>query len=108
LVGQAGHDVEKRAAVPLVITPDGTATAGFYALSQYAVNLGELPRNSADGCHRIQWYRQHSCDDWQSIADSLVVVWREITHGCSLTRSPIEPASGVWRSCGSDDPAVDF
>lgn len=40
---QAGQDLKKKAAVPFVITPDGKTIAGFYALSQYAIDLGELP-----------------------------------------------------------------
>jgi ribosomal protein S18 acetylase RimI-like enzyme len=40
---QAGQDLKKRAAVPFVITPDHRTIAGFYSLSQYAVDLGELP-----------------------------------------------------------------
>lgn len=42
---QAGQDLKKRAAVPFVITPDHKTIAGFYTLSQYAVDLGELPEN---------------------------------------------------------------
>jgi len=42
---QAGQDLRKRAAVPFVITPDGETVAGFYTLSQYAVDLGELPEH---------------------------------------------------------------
>jgi len=40
---QAGQDMKKRAAVPFVITPDHNTIAGFYTLSQYAMDLGELP-----------------------------------------------------------------
>jgi len=40
---QAGQDMKKRAAVPFVITPDRNTIAGFYTLSQYAMDLGELP-----------------------------------------------------------------
>jgi len=40
---QAGQDMKKRAAVPFVITPDHKTIAGFYTLSQYAMDLGELP-----------------------------------------------------------------
>ena len=40
---QAGQDLKKRAAAPFVITPDHKTIAGFYTLSQYAVDLGELP-----------------------------------------------------------------
>ena len=40
---QAGQDLKRRAAVPFVITPDHKTIAGFYTLSQYAVELGDLP-----------------------------------------------------------------
>jgi ribosomal protein S18 acetylase RimI-like enzyme len=42
---QAGQDPKKRAAVPFVITPDHKTIAGFYTLSQYAVDVGELPED---------------------------------------------------------------
>jgi len=44
---QAGQDLKKRAAVPFVITPDHRTIAGFYTLSQHAVDLGELPEDVA-------------------------------------------------------------
>ena len=44
---QAGQDLKKRAAVPFVITPDHQTIAGFYTLSQYAVDLGSLPEDIA-------------------------------------------------------------
>jgi predicted GNAT family N-acyltransferase len=44
---QAGQDPKKRAAVPFVITPDGTTIAGYYTLSQYAVQLDEVPAEVA-------------------------------------------------------------
>jgi ribosomal protein S18 acetylase RimI-like enzyme len=40
---QAGQDLKKRAAVPFAITPDGTTIAGYYTLSQYSVQLDEVP-----------------------------------------------------------------
>lgn len=40
---QAGQDLKKHAAVPFVITPDGKTVAGYYTLSQYAVELGAIP-----------------------------------------------------------------
>jgi ribosomal protein S18 acetylase RimI-like enzyme len=40
---QAGQDLKKRAAVPFVITPDGKTIAGYYTLSQYAVQLDAVP-----------------------------------------------------------------
>ncbi len=39
----ASQDVSKRASVCFVLTPDGTAVAGFYTLSQYCVDLVRLP-----------------------------------------------------------------
>lgn len=44
---QAGQDLKKRAAVPFVITPDHKTIAGFYTLSQYALDLGEVPAEVA-------------------------------------------------------------
>ena len=44
---QAGQDRKKRAAVPFVIAPDGTTTAGYYTLSQYSVLLEEVPAEVA-------------------------------------------------------------
>lgn len=44
---QAGQDFKKRAAVPFVITPDRKTIAGFYTLSQYAIDLGKVPDDIA-------------------------------------------------------------
>jgi len=44
---QAGQDLKKRVAVPFVITPDGTTIAGYYTLSQYSVQLDEIPAEVA-------------------------------------------------------------
>lgn len=40
---QAGQDVAKHVAVCFVLTPDGKSIAGFYTLSQYSVDLLDLP-----------------------------------------------------------------
>ena len=40
---QASQDVKKHVAVVFVLTPDGETIAGFYTLSQYAVELDVLP-----------------------------------------------------------------
>src|SRR5260370_19924136 len=48
LHNQAGQDRKKRAAVPFVITPDGTTTAGYYTLSQYSVQPDEIPPEVAE------------------------------------------------------------
>lgn len=44
---QAGQDLKKRAAVPFVVTPDGKTIAGYYTLSQYAVQLDAIPAEVA-------------------------------------------------------------
>jgi predicted GNAT family N-acyltransferase len=44
---QAGQDLKKRAAVPFVITPNGNTIAGYYTLSQYAIQLDALPSGVA-------------------------------------------------------------
>lgn len=44
---QAERDLKKRAAVPFVITPDGKTIAGYYTLSQYAVQLDAIPAEVA-------------------------------------------------------------
>ncbi len=40
---QAGQDARKRAAVPFVATADGKMIAGYYTLSQYAIELDAVP-----------------------------------------------------------------
>jgi len=39
----AGQDLRRHAAVPFVITPDGRKIAGYYTLSQFAVDLDVVP-----------------------------------------------------------------
>lgn len=40
---QASQDVKKHVAAVFVLTPDGSTIAGYYTLSQYGVDAGELP-----------------------------------------------------------------
>ncbi len=40
---QATQDIKKHVAAVFVLTPDGKLIAGYYTLSQYAVDAGELP-----------------------------------------------------------------
>ena len=40
---QAGQDLKKHAAVPFVITHDGKTIAGYYTLSQFALELDAVP-----------------------------------------------------------------
>jgi predicted GNAT family N-acyltransferase len=47
LTQQAGQDVRKRVAAVYVLTPDGKTVAGYYTLSQYAIDAGELPEELA-------------------------------------------------------------
>jgi len=44
---QAGQDLKKHAAVSFVLTPDGREIAGYYTLSQYAVQLANVPEHLA-------------------------------------------------------------
>ena len=44
---QAGQDLKKHATVPFVATPDGKTIAGYYTLSQFAVELHHLPPDVA-------------------------------------------------------------
>jgi len=44
---QASQDAKKRAAVPFVLTPDGKTIAGYYTLSQYAIELRDVPQEVA-------------------------------------------------------------
>jgi predicted GNAT family N-acyltransferase len=40
---QASQDFRKHAAVPFILTPDGTTIAGYYTLSQYSIELDAIP-----------------------------------------------------------------
>lgn len=40
---QAGQDLKKRVAAVFVLTRDGKTVAGYYSLSQFSVQLDELP-----------------------------------------------------------------
>ncbi len=44
---QALQDLKKHAAVPFVLTEDGTTIAGYYTLSQFAVELDVVPSDVA-------------------------------------------------------------
>ena len=44
---QATQDVKKHVTVAFVLTPDGKTVAGFYTLSQYAVELDVIPEEIA-------------------------------------------------------------
>jgi predicted GNAT family N-acyltransferase len=40
---QANQDVPKRVAAVYILTPDGKTIAGYYTLSPYAIDAGQLP-----------------------------------------------------------------
>lgn len=44
---QASQEIKKRVAAVYVLTPDGSTIAGYYTLSQYAINAGDLPAETA-------------------------------------------------------------
>jgi predicted GNAT family N-acyltransferase len=41
---QASQDVKKNVAAVFVLTPDGVTISGYYTLSQYGVDAGDIPR----------------------------------------------------------------
>jgi len=41
---RATQEIKKRVAAVYVLTPDGKRIAGYYTLSQYAIEAGDLPR----------------------------------------------------------------
>lgn len=43
---QASQDVKKRVAAVFVLTPDGETIAGYYTLSQYALDSGGVPEET--------------------------------------------------------------
>lgn len=43
---QAGQDIRKHVAAVFVLTPDGKTIAGYYTLSQYAVDSGSMPEET--------------------------------------------------------------
>jgi predicted GNAT family N-acyltransferase len=43
---QASQDVKKHVAAVFVLTPDGRIIAGYYTLSQYAVDSGSVPEET--------------------------------------------------------------
>ena len=45
---RANQDVRKFVAAVYVLTPDGTTIAGYYTLSQFSVDAGELPDDVAN------------------------------------------------------------
>lgn len=44
---QATQDIRRRVAAVYVLTPDGKNVAGYYTLSQYTIDAGELPQELA-------------------------------------------------------------
>ena len=43
---QASQDIDKHVAAVIVLTPDGKTIAGYYTLSQYAIDLVTLPADT--------------------------------------------------------------
>jgi predicted GNAT family N-acyltransferase len=48
---QANQDINKRVAAVYVLTPDGKVIAGYYTLSQYSIDAGELPHEVTKRFH---------------------------------------------------------
>ncbi len=48
---QASQEIKKRVAAVYVLTPDGKTIAGYYTLSQYAIDAEDLP---AEDAHKLR------------------------------------------------------
>jgi GNAT superfamily N-acetyltransferase len=48
---RATQEIKKRVAAVYVLTPDGKTIAGYYTLSQYAIEAGELPAELLQQLH---------------------------------------------------------
>jgi GNAT superfamily N-acetyltransferase len=48
---RATQEIRKRVAAVYVLTPDGKMIAGYYTLSQYAIEAGELPSELVQQLH---------------------------------------------------------
>ena len=54
---QASQEIKKRVAAVYVLTPDGKTIAGYYTLSQYAVEIDELPPELIQQLHLPKYDR---------------------------------------------------
>lgn len=52
---QAGQDIRKRVATAFVVTADGRTIAGYYTLSQFAVELELIPDELAKRLPKYPW-----------------------------------------------------
>ncbi len=48
---QANQEIKKRVTAVYVLTPDGRTIAGYYTLSQYSIDAGELPPETIQKLH---------------------------------------------------------
>jgi predicted GNAT family N-acyltransferase len=48
---QASQEIKKRVAAVYVLTPDGRRIVGYYTLSQYSIDAGELPPETIQQLH---------------------------------------------------------
>jgi ribosomal protein S18 acetylase RimI-like enzyme len=53
----ATQEIKKRVAAVYVLTPDGKTIAGYYTLSQYAIEAGELPPELVQQLHLPKYDR---------------------------------------------------
>jgi GNAT superfamily N-acetyltransferase len=54
---QATQEIKKRVAAVYVLTPDGKTIAGYYTLSQHAIEAGELPPELVQQLHLPKYDR---------------------------------------------------
>jgi len=101
---QAGQDVEKRVAAVFVATDDGKTISGYFALSQYSIQAGELPAATL---------KQLKLPKYPALPATLIGrLARATTHkgrglGELLLMSALERALAASREIGSIAVAVD-
>jgi GNAT superfamily N-acetyltransferase len=53
----ATQEIKKRVAAVYILTPDGKTIAGYYTLSQYAIEAGDLPPELVQQLHLLRYDR---------------------------------------------------
>ena len=82
---QARQDLKKRVAAPFVITPDGETIAGYYTLSQYAVQLEAVPDDFAK---RLPKYPMVVTVAGFIDSENVIIT-------CAFGPMPVAPSAGV-------------
>jgi hypothetical protein len=78
---QANQEVKKRVTAVYVLTPDGRTIAGYYTLSQYSIDAGELPPETILKLHvpRYDKLPAPCSDDWRGARN---LKGQELANSC--------------------------